>query len=59
MPSHSLREVTHINIDDPMDVAIWALVMKTTPEDVTKAATEVGPDPEAIREYLRGAGRLK
>lgn len=59
MPTHSLREVTLVNIDDPTDVAIWALVMKTTPEDVTKAAKEVGPDPEAIRKYLTGAEQLE
>lgn len=59
MQSHSLPEVTRVNIADPTDVAIWALVMKATPEEVVKAAIAVGPDPGTIRDFLESNGHRK
>jgi len=53
MPSDAIPEVTRVNVDDPTDVALWALVMKTDPRDVADVARKVGSNPEVILDFLK------
>ncbi|UPG88246.1 DUF3606 domain-containing protein [Luteibacter aegosomaticola] len=52
--SDHFNRVTHINPDDPHDVALWALVLDVTPASVYAAVAEVGTDAEAVQAHLMG-----
>lgn len=52
--SDHFNRVTHINPDDPSDVALWALVLDVTPATVYAAVAEVGTDAATVHALLKG-----
>ena len=47
------NRITAIDPGDSVDLSLWAMVFGSSPEEVRKAVAGVGPNPRAVRDYMR------
>lgn len=47
------NRITAIDPGDNVDLSLWAMVFGSSPEEVRKAVEGVGPNPRAVRDYMR------
>jgi hypothetical protein len=47
------NRITAIDPGDNVDLSLWAMVFGSSPEEVRKAVAGVGPNPRAVRDYMR------
>lgn len=52
-PDDPAHRVSRIDLNDDVDVSLWAMVFGSTPGSIRKAVSQTGNDPEAVQVYMR------